>query len=281
MFEIGRKQTLFFDHKVDFGIYLCEEENLGKRSRECVLLPGRQVPKNLRVGDPLEVFIYKDSGDRLIATVNEPKLEIGELAVLKVSEVTSIGAFMDWGLEKELLLPFSEQVVKVKKGESYLVGLYLDKSERLCATMKIYDFLRTDSSYKKDDTVEGVVFGHNPEYGAFVAVDHMYTAMIPEKEMVRKLRIGETVHARVTEHREDGKLNLSLREKTNVQMDVDSAKIMERLSEAGGFLPYHDKSPADEIKEAFGMSKNEFKRAIGRLYKNRSITIGTDGIRIV
>ena len=169
--------------------------------------------------------------------------------------------------------------MKVKPGESYLIGLYVDKSDRLCGTMKVYDFLRTDSSYKKGDTVEGIVFGNNPEYGVFVAVDGKYNAMIPKNEAVKRFHIGDRVKGRVIEVREDGKLNLSIREKGYIQMDIDSAKIMDKLEENNGFLPYHDKSSPEDIRREFGMSKNEFKRAIGRLYKGRRIEITGQGIR--
>ena len=278
MIELGRKQTLYIDHTTDFGVYLCEEKELGKRGTECVLLPRRQVPKGAGKGSAVEVFIYKDSQDRLIATVNMPKLLLGEIALLEVLEVNKVGAFLDWGLEKDLLLPYSEQVIKVKKGEKYLVGLYVDKSERLCGTMKIYDFLRTDPAYKEGDEVRGMVFGKNPEYGVFVAVDNLYNGMIPQNEVIRNLRIGDIVEARVLTVREDGKMSLSLREKGYIQMDIDSVNIMEKLEENDGFLPYHDKSSPDEIRAEFGMSKNEFKRAIGRLYKNRKIVITSEGI---
>ena len=273
MIELGKTQCLNVVKIVDFGIYLGTEEDK-------VLLPKKQVPQDIEVGDALTVFVYRDSSDRLIATTKTPKLELGQIAKLKVSEVGKIGAFLDWGLEKDLLLPYSEQVVKVQKGEKYLVGLYIDKSDRLCATMKVYDFLRTDSPYKTDDIVEGTVYGKNPEYGVFVAVDNKYNGMLQNKEIVRKLRIGEKVQARVLSVREDGKLNLSLREKAYLQMDVDSAKILEKLKENDGFLPYHDKSAPEDIRSEFGMSKNEFKRAIGRLYKSKKIKISKTGIEL-
>ncbi|MCI6859274.1 MAG: S1-like domain-containing RNA-binding protein [Eubacterium sp.] len=279
MIELGVRQKLYIDHKTDFGVYLseCPDRN---RENNCVLLPKKQVPSGARIGDQIEVFIYRDSKDREIATTNMPKLQLGELAVLEVAQVNKIGGFMDWGLEKDLLLPYSEQTVKVQKGEKYLVGLYIDKSDRLCATMKIYDFLRTDSPYNDDDIVCGTVYGKNPEYGVFVAVDNKYNAMIQNKEIIKNLKIGDEVHARVLCVREDGKLNLSLREKAYLQMDVDSMKIMKKLKNNNGFLPYHDKSAPEDIRNEFGMSKNEFKRALGRLYKNKEIEITNSGIRI-
>ncbi len=280
MFDLGNKQKLYIDHKTDFGVYLTDDKkNIGS-TRECVLLPRKQVPKGAKIGDEIEVFIYKDSEDRLIATTNMPKVMIGGLAVLKVMQTTPIGAFLEWGLEKDLLLPYSEQIVKVKKGEQYLVTLYIDKSQRLCASMKTYDYMRSDSPYKKDDMVEGIVIGRNPEYGVFVAVDNLYNAMIPNKELTRQLRIGETVQARVTDVRKDGKLNLSLREKGFVQMGIDCIEILKKLEENDGFLPYHDKSSPEEIREEFSMSKNEFKRAIGKLYKSKKIVITEKGIRL-
>lgn len=278
MIELGIKQTLYIDHITSFGVYLCEEEDLFKRA-DCILLPKKQVPAGLDKGDPVEVFVYRDSDDRLIATTRIPILTVGETAVLEVAEVNKIGAFLKWGLEKDLLLPYSEQTVKVKKGEKYLAGLYIDKSQRLCATMKVYDMLSNDTPYKAEDHVEGIVYGRNPKYGVFVAVDQRYNAMIPEKEVTRRLRIGDVIKARVLEVRNDGKMNLSLREKGYLQMDLDSEKIISKLNEYNGFLPYHDKSSPEEIREEFGMSKNEFKRAIGRLYKNRKIVISSDGIR--
>jgi len=278
MIELGKIQKLYIDHKTDFGVYL--SDHILERGEEdtCVLLPGKQVPRGADIGDEVEVFVYKDSRDRLIATTKTPKLTLGQVEVLDVVQVNKIGAFLYWGLEKDLLLPYSEQLVKVKKGDRYLFALYIDKSQRLCATMKIYDYLRTDSPYQVDDTVKGMVFSKNPEYGIFVAVDNRYLGLIPKNEIVRDFRIGEEIEVRVKEIREDGKMNLSVREKAYVQMDIDSGFIMEKLELNGGFLPYHDKSSPEEIKAYFGMSKNEYKRAIGRLYKMRKIRITPEGI---
>ena len=162
--RLGEKQVLTVVKKVDFGVYLGSDE-------ERVLLPKKQVPEGIEPGDPVEVFLYKDSSDRMIETTSEPKVTLGSLAVLEVVDVGRIGAFLDWGLEKDLLLPFREQTVKVEKGDRCLVSLYIDKSGRLCATMKVYPLLRTDSPYKKDDMVTGTVYEINREYGVFVAVD--------------------------------------------------------------------------------------------------------------
>ena len=278
MLELGKKQKLIIDHKTDFGVYLCDHKRERGDDSDCVLLPRKQVPREAEIGDEIEVFVYKDSQDRLIATTKTPMLTLGQVNALEVVQITKIGAFLYWGLEKDLLLPYSEQTVKVKKGEKYLFALYIDKSDRLCATMKIYDYLRTDSSYQVNDMVKGTVFSINPQFGAFVAVDNCYLGLIPKNEMVRNFRIGDEVEARIKEIREDGKMNLSVREKAYVQMDIDSSFIMEKLEMNRGYLPYHDKSSPEDIKEFFGMSKNEYKRAIGRLYKMKKIRIESDGI---
>ena len=257
---LGTKKTLMVVKEVEFGVYL-------GNSQEKVLLPKKQVPEGVEVGDPIEVFLYKDSSDRLIATTNEPKIMLGELAVLTVAATGGIGAFLDWGLEKDLLLPFREQTAPLKKGDQILVALYIDKSQRLCATMKVYERLRTDSPYKVDDQVEGIIYELSDNFGVFVAVDNLYSALIPKREAFGKLRVGDRVKARVVKVKEDGKLDLSVREKAFLQMDADADLIMKRMEEYGGSLPFTDKADPELIKKEFDLSKNAFKRAIGRLLK--------------
>ncbi len=274
MIELGKKQRLQVVKRVDFGVYLGDEQ-------ERVLLPAKQVPEGTKTGDELEVFIYRDSSDRLIATTNTPKLTLGEVALLTVSAVTKIGAFLDWGLEKELLLPFKEQTTQVKPGESYLAALYVDKSERLCGTMKIYHYLQLESPYGKEDVVKGRIYEISGNFGVFVAVDDKYSALIPKKEMYgeQTFCVGEMVMARVTGVREDGKLDLSVRQKAYLQMEEDTKRLMEAIEEAGGVLPFSDKASPEIIRRETGMSKNEFKRAVGRLYKEHRIEIGEKSIR--
>ena len=269
MFHLGESQELYVVKEVGFGIYLGEEEN----ATEKVLLPKKEVPEGIKAGDTLEVFLYKDSQDRLIATTRTPKVRLGETAVLRVADTGKIGAFLDWGLEKDLLLPFREQVRKVCPGEECLVALYLDKSKRLCATMKVYHYLRTDSPYEKDQKVTGTLYEISDNFGAFVAVDNCYSALIPKKEPLGNARVGDTVEARVTEVLKDGKLSLSLREKAYIQMNDDAQKLLKLLEEQGGELPVGDKSSPEKIKELTGMSKNEFKRAAGNLYKQRLVQV--------
>lgn len=270
--RLGEKQMLTVVKKVDFGVYLGNEE-------QRVLLPKKQVPEGVEPGDPVEVFLYKDSADRWIATTNEPKITLGKLAVLEVADVGRMGAFLDWGLEKDLFLPFKEQTAKVKKGDSCLVSLYIDKSERLCATMKVYPLLRTDSPYKKDDQVTGIIYDTSKEFGVFVAVDHMYSALLPRKEVFGNLRVGQEITARVTAVKEDGKLDLSIRAKIPEQMDKDAEKILEAINRYGGELPFTDKADPEKIKQEFGMSKAAFKRAVGRLLKQGKIEILENSIR--
>lgn len=278
MIELGKKQKLTVVKSVDFGVYLGEDMQADAKNR--VLLPSRQVPEGTKEGDSIEAFIYKDSQDRLIATTKEPKLQVGQTAVLKVSQVTRIGAFLDWGLEKDLLLPFKEQTAKVKKGDEVLAALYVDKSGRLCATMKVYEKLRTDSPYKKDDHVEGIIYETSDNFGVFVAVDNCYSALIPKREAFGRLKVGDRVSARVLKVREDGKLDLSVREKAFLQMDEDAALIMKRMEEYGGKLPFNDKANPELIKQEFGLSKNAFKRAVGRLLKEGRIKISEKNIEM-
>ena len=271
MLEIGKRQLLTIVKKVDFGVYLAKEQEADPEEK--VLLPRKEVPENVQPGDEIEVFLYRDSKDRMIATVRQPKLSLGEVAVLRVKENGKIGAVLDWGLEKDLLLPFREQVRKVRPGEECLVALYLDKSKRLCATMKVYHYLRTDSPYEKDQKVTGTLYEISDNFGAFVAVDNCYSALIPKKEPLGNARVGDTVEARVTEVLKDGKLSLSLREKAYIQMNEDARKLLKLLEEQGGELPVGDKSSPEKIKELTGMSKNEFKRAAGNLYKQRLVQV--------
>ncbi len=274
--ELGKYQELVVVKKTDFGVYL---NTMTGEDSEKILLPKSQVPEDTQVKDVLEVFVYKDSEDRPIATRMEPKLTLGAVARLKVKQVTGIGAFLDWGLAKDLFLPFKEQLYKVAAGEEVLVTLYLDKSERLCASMHIYQVLKNDSPYQKDDEVTGSVYELSENFGVFIAVDDVYSALLPKKEVFERYRIGQMVHARVAKVLEDGRLSLSVKKKIPEQMNEDAEMIYEELLASGGFLPFHDKSAPEAIKNRFHMSKNAFKRAIGHLLKEQKITIAGDGIR--
>ena len=269
MIEIGKRQLLEVVRKKEFGVYLGEKAG----ADQAVLLPRKQVPEGTETGDKLDVFIYKDSSDRLIATTAQARLQVGETAVLKVKEVGKIGAFLDMGLEKDLLLPFKEQTHRVRAGEECLVALYVDKSMRLAATMKVYPYMSNESPYKKDDKVTGTVYEINENLGAFVAVDKKYYGLIPDKELYGDIHEGDQVEARVLKVREDGKLDLSPREKAYVQMDADSKLVLKVIDEYEGVLPFNDKVSPEIIKREFHLSKNAFKRAVGRLLKEGKIKI--------
>ncbi|MDD6071087.1 MAG: S1-like domain-containing RNA-binding protein [Clostridiales bacterium] len=277
MVEIGKWQTLKVIRSKEFGVYMAQEEG----DKDAVLLPRKQVPEGLKAGGSLDVFVYLDSSDRPIATVNKPLITLGEIAKLSVASVGSIGAFMDWGLEKDILLPFKEMVGKVREGNEYLVYMYMDKSNRPCVSMKLYEHLRTDSSFEKGDEVEGYVYQINDNLGAFVAVDNLYQGLIPKQEIHKKLRVGDVLTLRVSNVREDGKLNLSMTKPAYQQMDEDSEMVYQAILSYDGVLPFTDKASPEIIEREMGLSKNAFKRAVGRLLKQHRIEIREKSIAII
>ena len=274
MIKLGEIQTLGIERKVEFGAYLSAH----KGDEEVVLLPGKQLPEDAEVGDGLEVFVYRDSKDRLIATVNTPLITVGETAVLKVCQVNKVGAFLNMGLERDLLLPYHEQTYEVKEGDEVLVTMYIDKSKRLAASMKVYEYLDKDSPYKVNDEVEGLVYEISRNFGAFVAVDRKYSGLIPAREFAGEAKCGDIVKVRVTGVKEDGKLDLSIRKKAYLQMNEDAEALLELMRENHGHLDFTDKSSPELIKDECSMSKNAFKRAVGHLLKEGLITIGSAGI---
>lgn len=276
MIELGKKQVLTLLRINEHGGYVGE----AGKDEEAILLPGKQLPEGAKTGDEIAVFVYRDSSDRLIATVNEPAMELGQLARLEVVNTSKIGAFLNWGLEKDLFLPFKEQTCKIKKGDYVVVKLYIDKSERLCATMKVYDMMESPSPYKRGDQVTGVIYQISETIGALVAVDMRYHGLVPLSELFGKHKVGEEVEARVTKVREDGRLNLSIRKKAYKQMDDDAESVYQRIQLCGGKIPFTDKAAPLVIEREFGLSKNAFKRAVGRLLKEKRITICEDEIRI-
>ena len=276
MIEIGKIQNLKIANLTSFGAYL----NAGTGNRhDNVLLPIKQLPAKSKEGDELEVFIYRDSEERLIATREKPLAQLGELAYLKVSAKTKIGAFLDIGLERGLFLPFSEQQFTIQVGKSYLVKVYLDKSQRLSATTKIYKYLSAESPYRKNDKVTGTVYSVNQDIGVFVAVDNKYMGLIPANEYFSELREGDQVEARVIRVREDGKLDLSPRELSHVQINDDALKILEAITNNEGFLALNDKSSPQEIQSHLQMSKAAFKRAVGRLLKENKVMQVDSGLK--
>ena len=270
MIRIGEVQDLKIVKKTDFGVYLGNEE-------ERVLLPRKQVPENVSIGDTVTVFIYRDSQDRLLATTNKPALVLGEVARLEVKDTGKIGAFLDWGLEKDLFLPFKEQTYRVHPGDNCLVALYVDKSSRLCATMNVYKYLGTTTQYKRGDMVSGTAYQYIEKFGMYVAVDDMYQGLIPKKECYGVLNVGEKLTGlRVTNVTADGRLELAVREVGYLQRDDDATKI----DEFDGVLPFSDKASPEVIKRELGMSKASFKRAVGKLLKEGRIELSETSIRL-
>lgn len=278
MIELGKIQKLKMIREASIGIYLNSEE---PGDIEDILLPRKQVPEDINVGDEIQVFVYRDSKDRLIATVNQPKITLGEFKMLKVVEKTEIGAFLEWGLERDLFLPFKEQTIGIEVGKEYFIGLYIDKTNRLCGSMNAYKLLSFESPYKVDDKVWGTVYSIKSQFGAFVAVDDKYQGLINNNQLFRELKIGEKVEARVIKVKDDGKLDLSIRDRAYLEMDKDSHVILAKLEIKGGFINLNDSSSPEKIKSEFNISKNAFKRAVGRLLKEGMIVFKENGIALV
>ncbi len=274
--ELGKRQKLKVIRRTENGVYLGEGE-----PGQLVLLPRKEVPEGTRPGDELDVFLYKDSEDRPIATTAQPPLELGELARLTVSQVTEIGAFLRWGLAKDLFLPFQEQRGKVRPGQDVLVALYVDKSGRLCATMKVYGYLHSGSPYQRNDRVSGTVYQVKEGVGALVAVDNRYFGLIPEQELYTRMQPGDMVQARVTKVRPDGKLDLSPRKKAYAQLNEDAERVWQAILSYGGKLPLHDRSDPEEIKRELQISKAAFKRAVGHLLREQKVRMTEDGVEKV
>lgn len=276
MVEIGKWQTLQVVRSKDFGIYLAEHPG----DDDAVLLPRKQVPDGLKAGGEITVFVYLDSKDRPIATVNHPLITLGQVARLKVASLGKIGAFMDWGLEKDILLPFKEMVGTVKEGKEYLVYMYMDKSHRPCVSMRLYEHLKCDGSFEKGEEVEGYIYQLNDRLGAFVAVKDAYQGLIPRQEIHKAIKVGDTLILRITEIREDGKLNLSMAHPVYRQIEEDSDMVYETILSYDGRLPFTDKASPERIEAEMGISKNAFKRAVGRLLKEGRIEIHENSIII-
>lgn len=277
MLKLGEVQTLSITKKTDFGLYLKEMDG---NDEDAILLPKKEAPENGAVGDLVDVFVYKDSDDRFICTTKTPKLVLGSFAVLKVVQITQIGAFLDWGLLKDLFLPFKEQLGTVKEGESYLVALYIDKSQRLCATMKISNKLSTDHSLAEGTKTTGLVYNMHSDLGVFVAVEGKYQGLLPIKEVTRKYYPGEVIEVKVAKVKEDGRMDLTIREQGFAQMEAEEEKLYKALIANDGFLAINDDSSKEKINKDLDMSKRGFKRALGRLMKAGKAEQTDEGIRL-
>lgn len=275
MLKIGNYNTLEVVKLVDFGVYLDGGNGLE------ILLPTRYIDKPLHIGDKIEVFIYTDSEDRLIATTLRPLATVGEFAFLRVQQVNKIGAFVDCGLAKDILVPFREQKMRMIQGRNYLVYLYLDDaSKRIAASSKIDKFLNNIyPEYKKGQPVQALVYRKN-EIGYNVIVNNLHSGMIYDNEIFANINIGDYVTAYVKNVRDDGKIDLTLSDQIENRIDALSERILKYMMINNGSLGVNDNSSPEEIKATFGCSKKDFKKAIGNLYKARKIKIENDKISL-
>ncbi len=278
MIELGKMQKLKVLRWTTVGVFvgIGDEDEMGG-----ILMPNKYVKEGTEKGDEVEVFVYRDSEDRLIATSIRPPVQVGEIGYLKVLETGNLGAFLDWGLEKDLLLPHREQQERPQKGRSVLVALYIDKTDRICATTYIEKYLEAQSPYKVDDRVSGLVYRISDTLGVLVAVDNRYMGLIPKQEAIGSFHKGDTVSCRVASIKDDGKLILSLKEKAHIQMDSDAVTLLEILKKRNGFLDLHDDSDPELIRSTLKMSKRAFKRAVGRLLKEKHIELTDKGITLI
>ncbi len=275
MVNIGKFNTLKVIKEVDFGVYL-DGESKGE-----ILMPIRYVPKNCRPGDLVDVFLYLDSEDRPIATTEKPYAQVGEFAMLRVKSVNKIGTFLDWGIMKDLLVPFREQKVTMIEGRSYLVYIYIDEeSKRIVASAKLNKFLdKTLPEYAVGQEVD-LVIESETDLGYKAIVNNLHWGILYENEVFEQLAKGLKMKGYIKKIRTDNKIDLSLQPLGYVKVDSLTQMILDELKKAGGFISVSDKSEAEEVYRVFGISKKTFKQTVGALYKQRLITIGTDGIRL-
>jgi predicted RNA-binding protein (virulence factor B family) len=274
MLQLGKLNTMQVIKRMEFGIYL------GIDDKE-ILMPTKWVPANIAIGDELDAFVYRDSEDRLIATTMVPFAEVGEFAFLEVKEVTSIGAFLDWGMEKDLLVPFGQQAVQMNVGNSYVVYIYVDEiTNRVVATSKLKKYFDEDTSDLEENDVVDLLIYSESELGFSTIVNNRYSGLIYRNEIFETIRIGDKLKGFIYKIRENGKLDIRIQKSGFELVDDVKWKIFQTLQQQNGFLPYNDNSTPEEIKDAFQISKKAFKKAIGALYKERKINIVEKGIEI-
>lgn len=284
--ELGKTQELIIVRTADFGVYVGADDH----DKDAVLLPKKQVPADAKIGSRIRVFVYKDSEDRMIATINHPYAEVGEFALLEVKEVSRVGAFLDWGLEKDLFLPYKEQEGSVKKGGKVLVYLYIDKSGRIASTMRVYDYLSsvTGDEFEKEQTISGIVYRVDPTVGTFVGVaegkhpvhhiTHLYFGLLPKTATFGKFSVGDEITAHIARIRADGKIDLREKKRAFEALDKDGRAILDLIDEFGGTLPFSDSASPEIIKRELGLSKAAFKRALGHLMKTGKVRINEDSV---
>ncbi|MEZ4829238.1 MAG: S1-like domain-containing RNA-binding protein [Bacteroidia bacterium] len=275
MIKLGEIQSLTIERRAEHGVYLKDLESGGE-----VLLPRKYVSEDMHTGESVEVFVYKDSEDRLVATTEKPLLTVGKFALLKVVQVNSTGAFLDWGLvEKNLLVPFGNQKQRMVEGQSYLVGLYEDRvTHRLAGTARLAVMLEDAAGRLAEGEAVEIIVWEKTDLGVKVIINQKYSGLIYHNEIFRKLRTGDSLMAYVKTVRGDGKVDISLNPPGYAAVEPNAQQILDKLEKSGGFFPATDKSDPEEIKKHFAMSKKLFKKSIGALYKQRLIDIREDGI---
>lgn len=273
--SLGRFNALEIVKEVEFGLYLDGGE-MGE-----ILLPKRYQPAEYEIGQLLDVFLYLDNEERLIATTLTPKVQVGEFACLKVNWVNEHGAFLDWGLMKDLFVPFREQKQRMEVDRYYVVHCHVDEdSFRIMGSAKIDRYLNVvEPTYKSGDEVD-ILIVHATELGYKAIIDNRFSGLVYKNEVFRPIKMGDRMKAYIRQVREDGKIDLMLQRHGKAQRRELTDVVMQALKDAGGFLPYHDKSDAEEIYEEFQVSKKQFKRALSELYKRRKIIIEPNGIKL-
>jgi uncharacterized protein len=276
MIQAGKLNTMRVLKILDFGIYL-DGQDLGE-----ILMPTKWVPAGTQVDDEIEAFIYFDSEDRPIATTIMPKAMVGEFAYLRANEVNQVGAFLDWGLDKELLVPFKEQNAKMIKGRYYLVYLYLDpRSKRIAASARLERFLDSEPTQYEPGQQVGLIVWLQSDMGYKAIINNKHQGILYQNEIFQDIHTGQRLTGFINKVRPDGKIDLILEKPGYEKIEDLSGYVLNVLKAHGGHMDYNDKSPADEIYSVFQMSKKNFKKSIGSLYKQKLITIEKDGIRLV
>lgn len=275
MIKIGTYNTLVIKREVDFGVYLDD-------GSEGILLPKRFVPEGAKAGDELKVFIYHDSEDRVIATTQRPKGIVGEIVKLKAVSVTRQGAFMDWGLMKDLFVPVSKQLSRMHAGEEYLVRIYIDeRTGRVAASEKLETFLSNESLTVREMDLVNLTVYRRTEIGYMMIINHLHTGVLHFNEIYRPIEIGDHFEGYIKKIYPDNKIDVAAGKPGYQRVEEETQKILRLLDENDGYLPFHDKSDPDEIYSFFGMSKKTFKMTIGNLYKQQKIMFTKTGIKRV
>lgn len=276
MIDLGRYNQLKVVKKVDFGMYLDGGED-GE-----ILLPTKYIPQGTRVGDVLNVFLYLDQEERLIATTQEPLAQVGDFAYLEVAWVNEYGAFLNWGLMKDLFVPFREQKLKMRKGQKYIVHVHEDaESYRIMASAKVEHYLSKEKpTYKPGEEVNILIWQHT-DLGYKVIVDNTYAGLLYTNEIFQHIEVGMRLSAYVKQVREDGKIDIRLQQQAKTLVPDFSTELLQYIKDNGGYTALNDKSDAQLIYDTFGVSKKIFKKAVGDLYKKRLITLTEKGIEVV